>query len=107
MSQKFFLNLPLYCSRDMLCLSGSGAGYFPLIRITEIRAASAFGGYSTMCRRADERGEEGIVSVLAEIRQHVATERANLSCEPFLTEEICRTHLPRIAEMQVGQLVHL
>ena len=84
-------------------VSGSGAGFFPLIRVTEVKAASAMGGYSTMCRRADEQGESGIYAVLGEIGQYVEAERSRISAEPILTEHMCRMHLPKIEEMQVCQ----
>ena len=56
-----------------------------------------------MARRADQ-GEDGIMAVLAEIQGFVRSEREKISAEPFLTEALCRFHLPRIEEMQVRQI---
>ena len=54
-----------------------------------------------MCARAHCHGIDGIMAVLSEIQKYGEMERANLSVEPFLTEQIVRHHLPNIAKMQV------
>ena len=82
-------------------LSGAGASFFPLVTVTSIRAATAMGGYSTMRARA-KSGERGTESVLAEIESYIQAESSLIASEPFLTEQLVRTHLPKIEKMQVG-----